>query len=278
MKRVIPLRNSVFQSYPVLRTLAAPAIFAVALSACTEVGDFDRPKISIRDTASILAVSSDASAYAEQFYSDYSLTYKEERMRSLGYRLIQPLGIEPRYRDVMTSLRYTQSGFTERPFSSGDPYYEYLRQNHERYEDALWNKLIRDIQDDADSTPRFTAAAEQVFDQDARRLEIFSARNYTRLDQRDLIARVEENSEFIKLVTYSLADRISAYRQAIDRAELESPSDLVFTARSKIENLAYQYQQLVWVDGDRNGAVAGQEAANSVYSVIDPPIVDLSGG
>jgi hypothetical protein len=278
MKRVISRRKSMPQCRLALRTLAAPAIFAVALSACTEVGDFDRPTISIRETASILAVSSDTSAYAEQRYSDYSLTYKEERMRSLGYRLIQPLGVEPRYRDVITSLRYTQAGFTERPLSNGDQYYEYLRQNHERYEEALWNKLIGDIQDDADSTLRFTAAALRVVEQDARRLEIFSTRNNTPPDHDDLIARVEENSRFIELVTNALADRISVYRQAVDRAELESPSDLVFTVRSKMDNLAYQYQQLVWMDGDGKGATARQRATNAAYIVVEPPLVDLSGG
>ena len=109
--------------------LAALAVISVALSACTDVGDFDRPKISIRDTASVLAVSSDTSAYMEQSYSNYSLTYKEERMRATGYRLIQPLGVAPRYRDVITALRYTQASFAQRPLSNGDQYYQYLRQN-----------------------------------------------------------------------------------------------------------------------------------------------------
>lgn len=278
MKRAISRQKSIPQCRLALRSLAAPAIFAVVLSACTEVGDFDRPTISIRETAAVLVVSSDTSAYAEQRYSDYSLTYKEERMRSLGYRLIQPLGVEPRYRDVITSLRYTQAGFTERPLSNGDQYYEYLRQNHERYEEALWNKLIGDIQDDVDSTLRFTAAALRVKEQDARRLEIFSTRNKSLPDPDDLIARVEENNGFIELVTNALADRISTYRQAVDRAELESPSDLVFTARSKTDILADQYQQLVWMDGDGKGATARQPATNAAYLVVEPPLVDLSGG
>ncbi len=278
MTRAILRRTSVPQCRHILRTLAAPAIFAVVLSACTEVGDFDRPKISIRETASNFTVNSDTAAYAEQNYSDYTLTYKEERMRSLGYRLIQPLGVEPRYRDVITSLRYTEAGFAQRPLSNGDQYYEYLRQDRRRYEDALWNKLIDDIQDDADSAQRFTAAAERVAEQDARRLEIFSNRNNSLPDDDDMMARVEENSEFIELVTNALADRISAYRQAIERAELESPSDLVFTARSKMDSLEYRYRQLVWTGGDGKGATARQRASSAAYPVIEPPILDLSGG
>ncbi len=277
MKRAFLRRKKIRQQWRVARALATPAILVVALSACTEVGDFDRPNISIREAASAMSARSDASAYVEERFSDYTLTYKEERMRTLGYRLIQPLGVAPRYRDRITEYRYIQAGFAQRPLSNGDQYYAYLRQNHTRYEDALWNKLIADIRDDGESTQRFTASAERVLEQDALRLEISSTRTRSLPDHGDMVARIYENNGYIKLVTNSVADRIVAYRYAIERAELESPSDLIFAARSVTIDLEYQYQQLVLIGGDGH-RTRSTLASNAAYPVIEPPLVDLSGG
>jgi len=276
MKRIYPLRKKHRKIRSEILAFGASIVIALALSACTEVGDFDRPTISIRETESILGASTDGDAYEEQRFSDYSLTYKEERMRTIGYRLIQPLGFQPRYRDQITAARYTRAIAAERPLSDGDRYYESLRDNHRRYEDALWNKLISDIQNDEISALRFVTTAEKVLQQDAERIATVNSRTTTLPDEKEMFTRIEENTWFIELVTNSLADRMRAYRYAIERAKLEAPSDKVFDAQSRIADLDFQYQQITQVSGDGYGSRHTRVASNAAYHVIEPPIIDLS--
>ncbi len=252
-------------------------MLAFFMAACTQVGDFDRPTMSIRDTGSRGWVGVQAAFYREEPVSNYSLTYKEEQMRSFGYRLIQPLGHTRNNRDLITEYRYTRIIPARRPLSEGNLYYEALRHDHQRYELALWNKLIRDILDDEISALRFVSAAEQVLEEDAKRLEIFATRTRSMPDHADMHARIAENSFFLDLVAQSLEDRISAYHHAIERAELESPSGHVAEANEAIAALEYHYQQIVWLSGDGKLPANERIASNNGYPVIRVPLVDLSG-
>ncbi|MBL4758400.1 MAG: hypothetical protein JKY32_12435 [Rhizobiales bacterium] len=260
----------------ICRAIGGPGLLAFMLAACSQVGDFDRPTMSIRDTGSRGWVGAQAALFREEPVSDYSLTYKEEQMRSFGYRLIQPLGHTPNNRDLITEYRYTRIIPVRRPLSEGNRYYESLRQDHQRYELALWNKLISDILDDEISALRFVSAAEKVLEEDARRLDIFSRRTRPMPDHPDMHARIAENSFYLDLVTKSLEDRIAAYHHAIERAELESPSGRVAEANEAIAALKYHYQQIVWLSGDGKFPTNERIASNNAYPVVRAPLVDLS--
>lgn len=270
-------------------------LFAGSISACSQTGDFDRPTMSVRDPGSLGYVGSVSAAHRGEPVSHYTLTYHEERMRQTGYRLIQPLGENAHWRDHIAAYRFTRVVPVRRPLSEGHAYYEILRAEHRRYEDALWNKIVEDIGHDQISAVGFHGDAARVLDQDAERLEIYRSRGGEAHDGPDLFARIDENKGFIELVRASLEDRIAAYGHAIDRAELETPSPAVHTARAQLADLAYQLEDIAYLASGRyqrrqthagytrrrtqapppNGwSKSGPQDAE--YPVIEPPIVDLS--
>jgi hypothetical protein len=104
-------------------------------------------------------------------------------------------------------------------------YHRYLMEEGFGSEIARWHRVAADITADTALVPPFCAVAARVRQADVDRYAALQ-RGYevgTPFDE-DVMARIYENEEAIAWVWRAISYRLSSYRFAIDRLEVEAPS------------------------------------------------------
>lgn len=175
-------------------------------------------------------------------------------MRNLGYRLTEAHG------------------------RGGTSYYRRLKNGPGRTDYSMWTQLNDDIRADEVSTLRFIPAMQRVLQTDHERHQVFLARGQIAPEElQNLSARLTENENYATLVLDSLENRIYAYRDAIDRAEVEVPSDHVHELRyaiADLDQLSREFKRALNYD---YAGVASPVATRPVpHDVISAPIFDYS--
>ncbi|MBL8575535.1 MAG: hypothetical protein JNM13_17795 [Hyphomicrobiaceae bacterium] len=114
-------------------------------------------------------------------------------------------------------------------------YYENLRLDPYRSSEARYTRMIRDMQADTALVGPFWRQAAAVRDADDERLRAWERRSEQRpKEMQNAIARVEENARVVDWVWRSLRFRLRAYKHAIERIQVETPSTRLYDL-----NLAY---------------------------------------
>ncbi len=124
---------------------------------------------------------------------------------------------------------------------SFDPrrYYDFLRADPYRSSEARWSKVIEDMQGDTMLIPPFCEVAARVRRDDAERLAALGRQ--TSADpafETGAWARVDENNAVMDWVWRALDYRRTAYRFALDRLEVETPSRQLYDANRAFMALA----------------------------------------
>lgn len=246
------------------RTTAALLIAAALVAGCRPTGDFGRAKPSLIHDTILPRVGDAAAILRKEPASAFNYTDDELELRDRAWGFLRAPHARDWWIDALTEgqrLRILpmlddrfQAGATwavDNPLfplmpalaapSDHTRYYAFLRSDRFASSEPRWSRVMADVAADTALVPPFCAVAAEVVRIDRERIGVLD-----RQRDRDplLIAnarlRVEENRAVIAWVWKALAYRLDSYRFAIDRLEVETPSDRLWTANRTLAALAGQ--------------------------------------
>jgi len=200
-------------------SLAALAL----LAGCSANGDFGeiRPTL-VRDDMHDW-VGHTATAPRRGDASSFQLTDDERALRDLAYPLIEPPYDRQRWYSLAGEYGMFQNG--RRARLSREAYANHLLSEAYRSPSARYEKLTDDIRDDTTRLPQFFETAGRVVDMDGkRRKSLAYISGLTEGERLNARRRIEENARIVGMVRASLAERASAYRFALERLVVSTPS------------------------------------------------------
>jgi hypothetical protein len=175
--------------------------------------------------------------------SVFEYTDDERALRDLAYPLIEP----PYDRQKWYSVA-GEYGLVRFTMEHRAKYYERLARNdverlfeYNRSPSSRYARLIDDIRNDTTRLSQFFETAGRVIDIDQKRKK--SLAYITDLNKAEWVnakRRIRENAHVVKIVRYSLEDRVSAYRFALERLVISTPSTQAVEAERAINQLLHQ--------------------------------------
>ncbi|PTW57671.1 hypothetical protein C8N35_110150 [Breoghania corrubedonensis] len=203
-------------------------------------GDFDRATPNVMHDEILPEAGRVMAAKRGEPTSTFNLTDQEEELRNRAWALIRPASSRDWVDATATEAQRTR---IIKPIDDKlDPriYYMYLRSDKFSSSQTRYDRVISDISGDTDLVRPFCQLAVRVEDMDAERLNATNRRPDLKPEEyAAAVGRVNENRRIISWVTRALKFRLVAYRHAIDRLEIETPSrDRVWDANTAWRHLA----------------------------------------
>jgi len=225
------LRPHLFALPP--RLLAAVAVAGLLLSGCAN-RDFDEVspmlvRADIHDWLGPKAIGGPG--------SNFDLTEDERLLRDLAYPLIEPPYDRQRWYSVLSEhgvLNVDQrGGFDQTRYVE-----RLLTDEPHRSSSGRYAKLLEDIRNDSERLPQFFATAWRVVDMDGKRRKALDFIAASETERAEALRRIHENATIVSWVETSLRERASAYRFALERLAVMSPSPTAV----EVERLLTQLQ------------------------------------
>lgn len=217
------------------------SVGAAGLAACSRpTGDFDRARPSFLHDEVLPAAGAVLAAHRGEPVSTFNLTDKEQLLRDRAWALIRPAHTADWVDGAAVEAQRTR---LIKPIDDKlDPrvYYLYLRSDKFRSSEVRYERVIADMSGDTDLVRPFCLLAVEVEDLDTERLNAMNRRPDLKAHEYSgAVGRVNENREIIAWVKRALTFRLAAYRHAIDRLEIETPSrERVWDANTAWRKLA----------------------------------------
>jgi len=205
----------------------------LALAACgRETGDFGRAAHTPWNDQ-IRPTIGDALARngRGELVSDFNRTDREGTLRDRAWALVRAPHTADWFGETLVEFQRTR--ILPEIDSRFDPagYYGYLRKPTFVSSEARWNKAIMDMRADTDLIGPFWNEARRVREDDRLRLTAADGRTDLKPEElKNAYARIDENARVVDWVWRSMRLRLRAYRMAIDRMEVETPSDRLWEA------------------------------------------------
>lgn len=231
------------------------AILALALlTGCAARGDFGevRPMLVRDDVHDWLGPA----AAAPNLASSFDLTDDERKLRDLAFPLIEAPQDRQRFDSV--ALEYGAAGTAG---VSRTGYADDLLSSRYRSPSARYSQLTDDVRNDVTRLPQFFETAGRVLDLDQKRKKSLAYISGLSPHERDeALRRVHENAALVSLVRTRLAQRVSAYRYALERMVIMTPSPQAIDVEQSLNQLQaliarYRKAPLPWV---REGSLASR--------------------
>ncbi|SFL52319.1 hypothetical protein [Methylobacterium pseudosasicola] len=253
-------------------TLLLPAGAALALlAACTQSGDFGRPRTGVWngliDTTGSFSVRDRG-----RLILDSGLTDDEQALRDRAWRFVQPASTFSAFQDALLGLASAHATPTWR-FDEVGAYYDTLIAEPSRSPVSRYRQLADDATADARLIPIFTALAARVIDADAARLRSLPfAKTLDDADIRLAAQHVAENRCLIAWVRIETGLRLARYRYALEHLFAQAPAPESVSAERSLAMLAARRNLLVPLLPPDAAARCGLEAA--IVPVAEaPPLV-----
>ncbi len=209
------------------RIVALALALPVLLAGCGRpTGDFGRAEPSVlHDRVMPAAGELVAEWDRREVVSDFNRTDREGTLRDRAWALVRP----PHVRDWFgaTAVELERTRILPEIDYAFDPqgYYNYLRRDPFISSETRWNRAIADMRGDTGLIGPFWSEARRVRDDDALRLRALDERRGGAPEElRNAYARIDENARVVDWVWRSMRLRVAAYRDAIDRMMVETPS------------------------------------------------------
>ncbi|HEV7822948.1 MAG TPA: hypothetical protein VGO84_17315, partial [Burkholderiales bacterium] len=202
----------------------------VLLTGCSN-GDFGevRPMLVRDDVHDWLGPAAAAPSAA----SNFEVTDEERKLRDLAFPLIEPPYERQRYDAV--ALEY--GGHGTAGMTPGG-YANYLLGSRFRSPSGRYAQLNDDIRNDTTRLPQFFETAARVLDLDAKRKKSLAyVLSLSATERADALRRVRENNSLVSLVRTRLAERVSAYRFALERLVIMTPSSQAVEVEQSLNQL-----------------------------------------
>jgi hypothetical protein len=204
-----------------------PAFAALYLLAgCASNGDFNevQPYLVRDDVHDFVGV--DAIAGRPTFPSHFELTDDERALRDLAFPLIEPPYDRHQWYSILDE--YGVIGADHRTGFDRTAYTTRLFTERHRSPSSRYAKLTDDIRNDIDRMPQFFETAGRVLDIDRKRRQSFAfIRDLSSAERTNAQRRIRENELIISWVRSTLAQRAAAYRFALERLVIMTPSPQV---------------------------------------------------
>ncbi|MEA3028476.1 MAG: hypothetical protein QOF91_3761 [Alphaproteobacteria bacterium] len=198
---------------------------AAMLSGCALNGDFGRLRPELVSDGIHDWVGAEAVGSIGVPPSSYPLTDDERALRDLAFPLI-----EPPYNRNRWDSALREYGLAHKPPPEGAPvdrsaYWRKLVQGDRRSEASAYAQIVTDSRNDVERIEPFFAVAGRVIDMDRKRTASLAlVSNLTAAEQGNAFARNNENGAIIAWVCRSLNARANAYRYALERLVIATPS------------------------------------------------------
>ncbi|MCJ2090232.1 hypothetical protein MKK88_30230 [Methylobacterium sp. E-005] len=219
------------------RLLSACAALAL-LAACTQSGDFGRPRTGVWNGL-IDTTGSFSTHDRGRLLLDSGLTDDEQALRDRAWRFVQPASTFSAFQDLLLGLASAHAMPPTWRFEEIGAYYDALTAEPSRSPVSRYRQLGDDATADARLIPFFTALAARVIDADAARLRSLPfAKTLDVADVRDAAQRVAENRCLIAWVRIEAGLRLARYRFALEHLFAAAPAPESVSAERSIMMLA----------------------------------------
>ncbi|MCJ2050451.1 hypothetical protein [Methylobacterium sp. J-070] len=219
------------------RLLPTGAALAL-LAACTQTGDFGRPRTGVWNGL-IDTTGSFSTHDRGRLLLDSGLTDDEQALRDRAWRFVQPASTFAAFQDLVLGLASAHAMPPAWRFDEVGAYYAALTAEPSRSPVSRYRALGDDATADARLIPIFTALAARVIDADAARLRSLPfAKTLDDADVRRAAQRVAENRCLIAWVRVEAGLRLARYRFALEHLFAEAPAPEAVAAERSLAMLA----------------------------------------
>lgn len=242
MVRAADAVAAVLRADPIrLRRHSMRLAFALAalilLAGCNTNGDFGEARPSLVRDDIHHWVGPAATAGLPRGSSNFELTDDERQLRDLAYPLIEP----PYDRQRWYSVAGEYGMLRGRGTFDRQAYALHLSSGDVRSPSARYERLTDDIRNDTTRLPQFFETAGRVLDIDGkRRKSLAYIPTLSEGERLNAARRIEENARIVGLVRASLNQRASAYRFALERLVVSTPSSQAVEAEHALNQLKAQ--------------------------------------
>ncbi len=221
------------------RARLLPACAALALlAACTQSGDFGRPRTGVWNGL-IDTTGSFSTHDRGRLLLDSGLTDDEQALRDRAWRFVQPASTFAAFQDLLLGLASAHAMPPTWRYDEIGAYYDTLTAEPSRSPVSRYRQLGDDATADARLIPLFTALAARVIDADAARLRSLPfAKTLDAADVRDAAQRVAENRCLIAWVRIEAGLRLARYRFALEHLFAAAPAQESVSAERALMMLA----------------------------------------
>jgi hypothetical protein len=251
-----------------------PACTALALlAACTQNGDFGRPRTSVWNGL-IDTTGSFSTHDRGRLLLDSGLTDDELALRDRAWRFVQPASTFAAFQDLLLGLASAHAMPPTWRYDEIGAYYDTLTAEPSRSPVSRYRQLGDDATADARLIPLFTALAARVIDADAARLRSLPfAKTLDAADVRDAAQRVAENRCLIAWVRIEAGLRLARYRYALEHLFAAAPAQDSVSAERALMMLAARRNLLDPLLPADAAARCGLEAAPLPVAQAGPLVV-----
>ena len=215
-----------------LRCDTVLAVLALLFSGC--YGDFGRPRTPVFGDNRAWWLGVDAAASVGEWPSVYPLTEQEVLMRDLAFNLIRPPYDRSRWNLVVYDFFRTRVP----PFGQAAArtfYPLWLVDNGYPSATARYARLTDAARSDLEQLDHFVPAAAKVLDLDRKREQSLAyVSNLTPGEVVNAHRRIAENAMIVDWVRWCLTERAGAYRFALERLVIATPSPVAVEAERAI--------------------------------------------
>jgi hypothetical protein len=220
-------------------SLLALLMMASALGGCRQTGDFGRAEPNVINDSLLPTLGSAVAEYGrEEQVSHFNQTDREKLLRDRAWALVMPAHVGDWIAETAIELQRTR--ILPAMDSRFDPraYYAFLRNERFRSSETRWQRLITDMTTDRMLVGPFWDVARAQAEDDRVRLQALDARHQgTAVELKNAYARIDENARVVDWTWRSLRLRVAAYRNAIERMAVETPSRLRIDAELALRDL-----------------------------------------
>lgn len=213
----------------VVLTFAVPLVLA---GCARPTGDFGRAEPSAVHDGLMPAIGEKIAEWdRNEVVSGFNRTDHEVALRDRAWALVRAPHVRDWFGDTLIELQRTR--ILPEVDHAFDPagYYNFLRRDPFVSSDTRWNRLIADMRSDATLVGPFWVEAKRVREDDAARLRALDQRHgASPSDLQNAYARIDENARVGDWVWRAMRLRVAAYRDAIDRMSVETPSQRRYEA------------------------------------------------
>jgi hypothetical protein len=212
------------------------AALAILFSGC--YGDFGRPRPGLFGDNRASWMGVEAAQSAGQPASIFPLSDHEILMRDLAFNLIAPPYDRARWNTVLFGFFSTGVVPRYEPYGVRTAYGLWLFSNGYPSSTARYAKLADDIRNDSERIDPFWAAAGKVLDLDRRREQSLAYVSTLAIEEvANAKARIAENALIVDWVRWCLGERAAAYRFALERLVIATPSPRAVEAERALVEL-----------------------------------------